>query len=407
MLSRFISPTVKQDDNQGSEDRECHESAQILKKVQSGLDAMQNPFAVYDENDVLILWNAAYKDLYREAWQTLERPFTYSDLVRANLEVTGFSGDIDAEVEKRRSAQRQETSTNDRIYPNGSTVRSVKVCSRDGIAVGIGVDITDIAKRERAVEEWLDGFETEMSGEIDRSCGQIDKLAHELATASEELASATTQSSERSTSISAAAEEMSHSLKTVTDQTDQTASASSSASKSVTETEQQFLLLSEAMEKIGSFATTIQAIADQTNLLALNATIEAARAGEAGRGFAVVASEVKSLSTQTSNATEEINAQISNVMDVMKKSEAAIADITKSTRNISELSETAARSVDEQLNAVQEIVMNMTGLNDAAATNSASADQVSLLANRMQNNSAQLRDAFSSALQKGIGKLRG
>jgi methyl-accepting chemotaxis protein len=50
----------------------------------------------------------------------------------------------------------------------------------------------------------------------------------------------------------------------------------------------------------------INDIASQTNQLALNATIEAARAGQAGRGFAVVASEVKSLASQTANATEEI-----------------------------------------------------------------------------------------------------
>jgi methyl-accepting chemotaxis protein len=98
------------------------------------------------------------------------------------------------------------------------------------------------------------------------------------------------------------------------------------------------VLLKDASQRIGGVVKLISQIARQTNLLALNATIEAARAGEAGKGFAVVAAEVKSLSQQTSSATEEIGTEIARMRSTVDQTAALVSAMAKSIGEMKEIS---------------------------------------------------------------------
>jgi methyl-accepting chemotaxis protein len=172
-------------------------------------------------------------------------------------------------------------------------------------------------------------------------------------------------------------------------------------------------------EEIGSVLTVIQNIAEQTNLLALNAAIEAARAGEAGRGFAVVADEVRSLASNTQQATESIHSMIAalqegarQAVEAMRQSCAQADESVGHARRSGEVLQHIAAAVDciadgsvqistateEQTAVACDISLNITGLNDsiqevvsAAQQNSVASRELAQLANGLQQQAIRFR----------------
>jgi methyl-accepting chemotaxis protein len=106
-----------------------------------------------------------------------------------------------------------------------------------------------------------------------------------------------------------------------------------------------------ATNRIGDIIKLISDIASQTNLLALNATIEAARAGDAGKGFAVVASEVKNLAKQTAEATEQITAQVDEMLKATSEVVGNIDSIGSTIGEMGEITNRVAIAVGEQQGA--------------------------------------------------------
>lgn len=120
--------------------------------------------------------------------------------------------------------------------------------------------------------------------------------------------------------------------------------------------------LKESADKMQEIMRLISNIASQTGLLALNASIEAARAGEAGRGFAVVASEISNLSSQTNDATGDINELIQSIVG-------SISDVTDSMEKLLESSRLQNTYVDQTAdnfsnihNSTQSIIAQVSDL---------------------------------------------
>lgn len=158
--------------------------------------------------------------------------------------------------------------------------------------------------------------------------------------------------------ISAASTQMSAAIGEIAQQMNHASSIAKQAVSTSSGAENIMKDLTQTVSEIGEITTMIETIAGQTNLLALNATIEAARAGEIGKGFAVVASEVKTLASQTGEATDKISSLVKAIEQAVNKAVLSFSGIGDVIGKIDESTTVVAAAIEEQNAAFQEIAMN-------------------------------------------------
>ncbi|WP_173012450.1 methyl-accepting chemotaxis protein [Niveispirillum sp. SYP-B3756] len=227
------------------------------------------------------------------------------------------------------------------------------------------------------------------------------------------LSAVAVQTSANAQNVAAATEELGASGDEIARQAALSSQVVVRAVSSAREAERAVEHMAEATTEIQQVVGLIADIAAQTNLLALNATIEAARAGDAGKGFAVVAGEVKSLSTQTRNATDDIAQRITAVQQAVTGSVEGIRAVIRVVEEINQAAAVTAEAVTQQSSASAEIGRNAdesavgaTRVSTSVTRISQEIDDASLVADEVQAGVQDSQQAFGALRNRMLTTLR-
>ena len=231
--------------------------------------------------------------------------------------------------------------------------------------------------REQRRSEMLalaDNFEASVMGlvedlssaanDMETAAGQMTNALDATVEDSNKVETRSSDASDNARQVADSANELARSVRSVSEQTLQSASVAKAAVGETEAAGADIAQLSDAARSIGDVVNLITDIAEQTNLLALNATIEAARAGDAGKGFAVVASEVKNLASQTAGATQRIGEQVGDMQEATNKAVEAVQRIQQQITEIGTNAEEIAVAVEEQDASTGSIASNIAAVSD-------------------------------------------
>ncbi|MGA3292474.1 MAG: HAMP domain-containing methyl-accepting chemotaxis protein [Candidatus Acidiferrales bacterium] len=223
-----------------------------------------------------------------------------------------------------------------------------------------------------SVNFMLDNF-TKVLERVRKAAIDVSASATQILGAADDMTAGATQQDQEITNTSSAVEELTVSMKQVSNNAEASAEAARRAldaaeqgnravsdtlegmqriRASVQATAKKIKSLGDRSLEISEIINVINDITEQTNLLALNAAIEAARAGDAGRGFAVVADEVRKLAEHSRSATKDIAALIKAIQ---AETNEAVVVMEEGTREV-EVGASLADQAGKALEAISSVV---------------------------------------------------
>lgn len=260
---------------------------------------------------------------------------------------------------------------------------------------------------------------------INETTVQVSAAAQETQATAMHLAEASDHQAQQITAVSAAVNQMAASIEQVSNNAisstevaqkavaiankgssavQNTIKGMDSIRETIQETSKRIKRLGESSQEIGDIIELISDIADQTNILALNAAIQAAMAGDAGRGFAVVADEVQRLAERATDATKQIESLVRTIQSDTKEAVASMEQSTAGVVNGAKLAQNAGGSLEEIETVSNHLADIIQSITDAAQQQATAATSISDTMNVIQEVTTQT-SAGTNETAVSIGNL--
>ncbi len=155
---------------------------------------------------------------------------------------------------------------------------------------------------------------------------------------------------------------------------------------------------SKSVNQVNELAYAILGIAEQTNLLSLNAAIEAARAGESGKGFSVVAEEIRKLAEESSKTA-------ANIQKIIIEVNAAVEDMTSSSKKVLEFLDTdVTKDYEKFITVSEQYNHDASTINEMMAEISSSSEELAVSMNNISRSIAEVTVTVNEGA-KGVAEI--